>query len=310
MKDKVIIFGGSGFLGSHVADALSDVGYDVIIYDIAKSTYIRPEQTMVIGDIMDAESVNRATEGCKYVFNYAGMADIDKAHFKPIETAKLNVLGTIHTLEAAKNAGAKRYVFASSVYVYSNQGSFYRSSKQSAEKFIETYKEIYDLDYSILRYGSLYGQRADETNGIYRLLKSALNDKKIIYSGTGDELREYIHVYDASKSSVQILDDRYANQHIILTGNEKLYARDLLKMIVEILGGKVEIEFQNQVMEGHYTITPYAFNPTVGRKLVNTYHIDMGQGLLDCLAELHKKFRPEVHSEQDWLVENNKNKSS
>lgn len=297
-----IVFGGSGFLGSHVSDALSDSGYKVKIFDLQKSLYLKDDQEMILGNIMDLNKVCEAVKGCDIVYNFAGIADIDEAHHKPMETAKLNVMGTIHTLEAARLANVKRYVFASTIYVYSDKATFYRASKQSAERFVEVYSDNYDLDYTILRYGSLYGRRADKRNGIYRLLSQALREKVVSYPGSGRELREYIHVSDAANASVKILKDGFKNQHTILTGSEKMRTRDLLGMIAEILGGNVECKFGGEEIEGHYAITPYSFNPKIGRKLVITNHIDIGQGLLDCLAELHQKMELEYHSEQDWLV--------
>lgn len=306
-KGIVTVFGGAGFLGSHVADALTDAGYRVRIFDLNSSRHLKPGQEEIVGDILDAAQVHKAVEGCDYVYNFAGIADIGEAHDKPLETAKLNIIGAVHTLEAARQAKVKRYIFASSVYVYSDKGSFYRASKQSAERFIETYQECYGLPYTILRYGSLYGRRADKRNGIYRLLHDAITKKKIVYPGSGEELREYIHVEDAAASSVAILAGEYANQHIVLTGNEKMRVKDLLMMISEILGG-VEMQFSNEVLEGHYAITPYAFNPKVGRKLVNTYHTDMGQGLIDCLGEIHHNFAANIHTEVDWLLINGQQK--
>ena len=73
-----------------------------------------------------------------------------------------------------------------------------------------------------MRYGSLYGDRADERNSIYRLIKQATEEGKVTYHGQGDAVREFIHVRDAARSSVQILDSEFENTNIILTGNEKL----------------------------------------------------------------------------------------
>lgn len=302
MKTKVVVYGGSGFLGSHVSDALTEAGYHVCIYDIKPSPYMRDGQEMVVGDIMDKEKVINAAKDCKYVYNFAGLADIEEAHDNPISTVNLNVLGAVHTLEAARNAGSERYLFASSVYVYSSKGSFYRVSKQSAERYIETYKEVYNLDYTILRYGSLFGRRADPGNFINKLLRGALENKLLTYHGTGEELREYIHVLDAAQSSVKMLEKQFANQHIILTGNEKLRVVDLMKMVSEILGGGVRIEFKGENSGVHYAVTPYAFNPTIGRKFINTLHVDIGQGLIDCLADIDGRNRGNRPDGADWLI--------
>lgn len=302
MPQTAIVFGGSGFLGSHVADALTDSGFHVKILDIVPSPYLKRNQEMIVGDIRDLELVMESAHGCDYIYNFAGVADIDEAHFNPVKTANLNVMGTVNTLEAAKKVGIKRYIFASTVYVYSEQGSFYRASKQSAERFIETYNDVYGLKYTILRYGSLYGRRANNKNIIHKLLSDAINGRKMIYPGTGDELREYIHVTDAAKASVLILSSEYENQHIILTGNEKMRVRDLLKMITEVLGGRANFEFINSGSKVHYTVTPYSFSPKIGKKLAINYHTDLGQGLLDCLAEIHQTLRTGFDSQEDWLI--------
>lgn len=302
MAEIAVVFGGSGFLGSHIADALSDSGYRVRIFDKVKSPYLRSGQEMILGDILNLDQVKDAVTDTDVLYHLAGISDLDEAHNKPLETANLNVIGTVHTLKAATEEKIKRYVFASTVYVYSNRGSFYRASKQSAEKFIETYHEVFGLNYTILRYGSLYGRRADYRNGIYRWLDQALKSKTIIYPGKGDELREYIHVTDAAKASVKILESEYANQHIILTGNEKMRVRDLLKMISEILGNEIRFEFSGDELRGHYSITPYSYNPTIGKRLVLNHHIDIGQGLLDCLAEIHLNCRSNLQTNDDWLV--------
>jgi len=155
LNEIAIVFGASGFLGSHVADALSIAGYRVRLFDRIASPYKRDDQEMIIGDIMDLSQVIEAAKGANVVYNFAAIADIDEAHDKPLATAAINVLGNMHALEAARIAGVRRFVFASTIYVYSESGSFYRASKQAAERFIETYHERYGLDYSILRYGSL-----------------------------------------------------------------------------------------------------------------------------------------------------------
>ena len=283
-----LVLGGSGFLGSHVADALSEAGYGVRVFDRTPSPYLSGNQECIVGDLLDETAVRRAAEGCAYVYNFAGIADIDEARDRPLDTAHVNVIGNIHALEAARAAGARRFVLASTVYVYSEAGSFYRASKQAAERFVESYHERYGVPFSIVRYGSLYGRRADERNGIYRFLSQALREKRIDYAGSEDAMREYIHVTDAAKLSVQILDERYANRHLVLTGQERMAVKNLMRMIGEMLPGGVDVRYGNRHDEGHYVMTPYAFHPRVGHKLVSNDYVDLGQGLLDCLAAINE----------------------
>src|SRR3989338_5623018 len=287
---KAIVFGGSGFLGGHVSDVLLKKGYQVTIFDIDAYEYIKPGQEMILGDILDEKAVRKAVKGIPIVYNFAGIADMEEANEKPLDTIRNNILGNAIILEAIRaQKTIERYVFSSTIYVYSNAGSFYRSSKQACESYIENYSEKYGIPYAILRYGSLYGPRANQTNPIYRILKQALTENKISYWGDGEEVREYIHVEDAARCSVEILSNDFVNENVILTGHHPIKSKDLLIMINEIYGGKVKIEFMKKQFDAHYEITPYSFSPKIGRKYVSTYYLDMGQGLLQCLEEIYRK---------------------
>lgn len=299
---RVLVTGGSGFLGSHVADALTEHGHDVTIFDAKPSQYLQENQKMVVGDILDIERLHEIVTGMDVVYHFAGIADIDECVNRPVDTASFNIVGTVKLLEACKTADIKRFVFASSAYVYSDSGFFYRSSKQACESFIENYHQLFGLDYTCLRYGSLYGERSDERNSIFRLIKNALQDGKIVYKGTGEEMREYIHAKDAAKISVKILDPEYANQNITLTGTEKIRYKDLLEMVKEMLGNKIEIDIQPSTRKAHYKITPYNFSPKLGKKLSTNPHIDMGQGLLSCMAEIYEQIHAEKQMEMGLMV--------
>lgn len=293
---KAVVFGGSGFLGSHVADALTRKGHAVTIFDLRPSPYLQPTQQMIVGDIMDELAVNAACQGAQIVYNFAGVADIDKASNLPLETIKYNILGNAHILEAVKNQSLERFIYASTVYVYSRQGSFYRSSKQASESYIEDYSQKHNIPFTIVRYGSLYGTRADGSNPIYRLIKKIIQEGRISYYGCGDESREYIHVEDAARCSVEILDNNFINQHVILTGHHPIKSRDFLTMINEALGNKLQIEYRNETPPTHYKMTPYSFTPRVGRKYISSYYLDLGQGLLQCIEEINRELFPEEHN--------------
>ena len=99
-------------------------------------------------------------------------------------------------------------------------------------------------------------------------------------------MREFIHVRDAAQLSVQILGPQYVNRHLVLTGQEKYKVRELLEIICEIMGNKVDVSWADEEPAGHYQLTPYAFMPQVGHKMVPSDYVDLGQGLLDCLAAI------------------------
>lgn len=283
---KAIVFGGAGFLGSHVADELTKRNYSVRVFDINRSRYLVPTQEMIEGDILDIECVKNACEGVDYIYNFAGLADINEAKDKPIDTAQLNIMGNLNILEAARHHKVKRFIYASTVYVYSSSGSFYRASKQAAENFVELYSEKYKVPFTILRYGSLYGRRSDLRNTIHRFIHSAITKGVVRYQGSGEELREYIHAIDAATASVNILVPEFENQHLVITGPQTSKVRDIMSMISEMFEDKVKLDCENLGLEAHYNITPYTFKPKLGKKLVVNPYIDMGQGILDCIHEI------------------------
>lgn len=280
---QIVVLGGSGFLGSHVADELSTKGHDVTIYDKRPSAWLNDAQTMVVANILDEAALNESISGADYVYNFAGIADLDYAQDHPQETIEYNVLANARVLDVCRMHGVKRYVYASTVYVFSAHGGFYRCSKQAAESFIEEYRKTFGLNYTILRFGSLYGPRSDDTNGLYRIVRRSLEEKSVSYEGSEDAIREYIHVKDAAASSAKILEEEFENQHLILTGNEPMKVYDLLSILSEMLGYKGEIECRNEDVVGHYTTTPYSYLPKLGRKYAPPLHVDLGQGLLELI---------------------------
>jgi len=286
---KVCVVGGSGFLGSHVCDQLSESGYQVIIYDRVASPWIRPDQSMVVADILDERSLANAIKECKAVYNFAAIADLDEAIDKPLETVKINILGNTMVMEACRLHGVTRYVYASTVYVHSREGGFYRCSKHASEQFVEEYQRRYGLEYTILRYGSLYGPRSDHHNGLWRIVKKAMETGRVIYEGSPEAMREYIHVEDASRASVVALGDEFRNQHVVLTGQEPMRVVDLLKMLAEILGMPQAVEFIESEHAGHYIRTPYAYQTRLGRKYTPPLHVDLGQGLLELIGDIQKE---------------------
>lgn len=285
-QGKVVVIGGSGFLGSHMADQLETMGFDVTIYDIKKSKYLSNRQIFVQGSLDEQEKLIEIISGARFVFNYAGIADIEEAISKPIDTIESNVMGTCKVITACLDANVERLFFASSMYVYSDKGSFYTASKQATEILIETFQKKKGLKFTILRYGSLYGERSQPWNGLRKYVKQAVTEKKIIYNGDGYEKREYIHVVDAAKSTAIAMKAEYENRCITITGNQMLLMNDLFNIIAEILDTNIDIIYQNSTDSDHYSLTPYRYTPKTAHKIVPYEHIDLGQGILTLISEV------------------------
>ena len=288
--DKVVVIGGAGFIGSHTADILSDRGFKVTIFDHQPSTYLRADQEMVVGDILDHDTVNAVVSGAKYLYHFAGIADIGEAKERPFDSVNLNVMGTTVALEAAVKSGVERFIYASTMYVYSPYGSFYRASKQAAEIIIETYQERFGLDFTFLRYGSLYGPRSQAWNGLRRYVSQVIREGKLDYRGTGKERREYIHVHDAARLSVDILDEIHKNKAITVSGHQVLNSEELIDLIFEISGVEKNVAFsKDNFSQDHYAMTPYRYTPKQAKKLVPDEFIDLGQGVLEIIEDVHQE---------------------
>jgi UDP-glucose 4-epimerase len=287
---KVLVFGGFGFLGYYLLKELLSRGYEVVVADIKDNSEFKDIVHYLHCDISDQKQVDAVFQNQNYdiVYNLAGFANLDFSIKAPLKTMQLNIIGNMYVLEACIHANIKKFVYASSAYAMSNKGSFYGISKLASEKIIEEYHEKYDLDFTILRYGSVYSERDYDNNYIYNLVKKAVIENVIDHRGDGNEIREYIHAGDAAKLSVDVIEsDKFNNVHVILTGTERIKRSELFNMINEILNNKIEINY-NYNYNNHYKFTPYSFEPSLSRKLTANPHIDMGQGILECIRSVYK----------------------
>lgn len=291
---NILVFGGFGFLGSYLIKELVKRGHDVTVADITANDELANFVTFIKCDILKREDVKKVFQLKKHdiVYNLAGFANLDDAVNVPVMTMQLNVIGNMYILDECIKHDISRFVYASSAYAMSNKGSFYGISKLASEKIIEEYHKKNELSFIILRYGSVYSEQPSENNYVYNLVKQAVLEEKIEHRGDGNEIREYIHAADAAKLSVDVIEsDEFENIHVILTGTERMKRMELFDMINEIMNDKVKISYTNAGYDYHYKFTPYSFEPSVSKKLIANPHIDMGQGLLECIRAVYKNER-------------------
>lgn len=287
---NILVIGGNGFLGQYLVNELINRKYSVDVADICDIVDLKANK-FIECNILDRSQIENIIIKGRYdiVYNFAGFANLDKAVHFPYDAVNLNVLGNINIMDACVKAGVKKFVYASSAYAMSNKGSFYGISKLASEKLIEEYQRRYGLTYTILRYGSVYSELPFDNNYIYSLVEKAIKEKCIIHNGDGLELREYIHASDAAKLSVDVIaSTEFDNLHVVLTGNEKMRRKELFELIKEILNNDLEIVLNSDLESFHYRYTPYSFDPSVSRKLIANPHIDMGQGILECIRSVYK----------------------
>ena len=148
---KTLVTGSSGFLGSHICEELDSRGHEVVGFDLnpAQEGYLTE---FVLGDIQDVDRLATALGGCSAVYNCAAIADLESARSLFRRAVEVNVVGTLSVMEAASRAGVRRFVQASSIYVYSQGGSVYKTTKQAAEGLIEDLSVELNLESTILRF--------------------------------------------------------------------------------------------------------------------------------------------------------------
>jgi UDP-glucose 4-epimerase len=298
-EPRIIVFGGCGYVGrTFVREALRR-GRSVLVCDLEKRTL--PEgATFANVDIRDAKAVAAQITPGSSVVNFAGIADLNKASHLPLAAIEVNVVGNINILEACRAASVAKYSFASTAYVYSLHGSFYRISKRTCEEYILEYSRRFGLPYLIFRYGSLYGADSDESNGVHRMVKSAMTEGRIRYAGAFSDSREYIHVNDAARMSADLVFGEAVNQAYLLTGNERITVQQFIEMLSEIIDKPVHMECTDGTDNNHYRMTQYNFAPIEAKKISPQEHIDIGTGLLDLIQRIHLEHNAETH--HDLLV--------
>ena len=284
---NVLVFGGSGFLGSHVAEELAAKKYRVIVVDGKKINFKNKNIKFVKADILNIKDISKLFKKIKIVYNFAAIADIGDSYSDPLKTLRINILGNANILSLCAKYKIKRYVFASSIYVYSEQGGFYRASKQSSEIIIKEFNRNYKLPFTILRYGSIYGPRTNIKNGLYKIIYDALIKKKLIYRGTRKAVRSYIHVKDAAYISVEVLKKNFKNKSVLVRGKRLFKISELLQQVGQILDIKSEMYFLNQTQKGHYDKSPF-----VKKKKENVLSlypkrsINFKQGIQELISEI------------------------
>ena len=256
---KVVVTGGSGFIGSHVVDALADAGHEVTVID-HRVKPLRDDVGFEDVDLLDLSSVLVATSGADQIFHLAAVSNVNYAHKYPVYSTALNVMGTTNVLEAARTNGAQRVHLASTVWVYNGApegvvldesvpfhlngaGHIYTSTKMACEMLCHSYNELYDLPFTVLRYGIPYGPRMREELLIPIFLKKALAGEAMTVSGAGKQFRKFLYVTDLAAAHVLAMGDEAANETYNLEGTRPVTVLEVAESIRDIVGDSASIEF-------------------------------------------------------------------
>ena len=251
---KVLVTGGSGFIGSHVVDKLRDKGVKVRVYDGIMSLH-RDDIEYYKGSVLDIAALGFAMNGIDVVIHLAAIADVRGVLEKPRYSESINVRGTINVLEAARTSEIKRVVYGGTTWVYSETESnnvdestplhapshFYTATKLAGEYYCQSYSKLYDLDVTVLRYGIPYGPRARDGAVIPIFVKKALNGEPLTIEGDGSQFRKFVYVEDLAEGNVLALKSIAKNKTYNLDGIERITIKEIAEMVRNIIGNtKIE----------------------------------------------------------------------
>jgi UDP-glucose 4-epimerase len=253
---KVLVTGGSGFIGSHVVDKLRDKGIEVRVYDMVMPTY-RKDIEYYQGSLLDFDALRMALSGIDAIFHLAAIADVKDVYEEPHYSESINVRGTINVLEAARRSGnIKRVVYASTTWVYSDckenivdettplpaPSHLYTATKLASEYYCIAYTKLYGLETTILRYGIPYGPRARGGAVIPIFVSKVLKGEPLTIAGDGSQFRKFVYVEDLAEGNVLALKAIAKNKIYNLDGMDKITIMQIAETVQKILNKEAKIE--------------------------------------------------------------------
>ena len=243
MKLKILVTGVAGFVGSNLADRLLAVGYDVVGVD--NLAYGLREQIPAAVEFHNedicSEEIHQLFRGVDVVFHLAAKNDLIACQQNPVETMQINVAGTANVFEAARQAGVRKVVLATSSAVEEGEArlnGFYAISKVTTERIAAGYQQAFGLPYVAVRYFNIYGPRQD-----YRrvhppvlsalLLKVLRGEIPVLFEGYRENKRDFIYVDDINDFHLQCITDDRLNGNLYRLGTGQSLSMDEVWMTVK-----------------------------------------------------------------------------
>ena len=263
-KNKVLVTGGLGFIGSHIVDEVIEDN-EVIIIDNKSTGKIENlknpnhENLTLIEKDLNEVNLDKVLINVDYVFHLAAMASVPLSIDNPIKSTNDNLNATIKLLNACRANKVKKIIFSSSSSVYGDNTNIplketeyplpkspYAASKASCELYLKTYHEAYGLNYVSLRYFNVFGPKQDKNSQyaavIPNFISALLEGEKPIIYGDGEQTRDFIYVKDVVKANIKSCECDY-NGIVNVASGRKITINELYKIICETLGYDVEAEY-------------------------------------------------------------------
>ncbi len=266
---KYVVTGGCGFIGSHIVEALSEAGHSVVVVDNLSSghernlAHIGGEVKLVKGDVRDPALLATAMVGADYVFHEAALVSVFDSVERPGDNHDINITGTLNVLQAARRAGVKRVVMASSAANYGNAPELpkredmkpepespYALAKVAGEYYMRSFHTLYGLETVSLRYFNVYGPRQDPSSMysgvISRFMDLVRNGKTPVIFGDGMQTRDFVFVKDVVQANLLAMRSErvgHGEAFNVATGSQTSLLQ-LLDAIARLFGRDVRPEFQ------------------------------------------------------------------
>lgn len=249
---RVLVTGGSGFIGSHVVDKLIDYGVKVRIFDMVYPTHWDDEKNVEFykGSIVDLDDLRMAMSGVDAVTHMAALANVNDVAEEPHYAEAINTRGTINVLEAMRKGNVDRLVYASTSWVYSDVEAdsvdeetpleapehLYTTTKITSEFYCQNYANHFNLEPTIVRYGIPYGPRARGGTVLAIFTRLALQGEPLTVHGSGEQFRNFVYVEDLAEGTVLALVPEATNEIYNLTGDEQVTINQVAETVQEIVG--------------------------------------------------------------------------
>ncbi len=260
---KFLVTGGAGFIGSHIVEELLKGGEKVRVLDnfsTGKRENIAPflkEIELIDGDIRNPEVVKKAMKGVDYVLHQAALPSVSRSIKDPITTNEVNVLGTLNILMAAKEAEAKKIVYASSSSVYGDTPQLpkredagvsplspYALSKLAGEEYSRLFTSLYGLEIVILRYFNVFGPRQDPTSqyaaAIPKFISSMLKGKRPTIYGDGEQSRDFTYVLNVVNANLLAITSKTKEGIFNIACGERIAVNELVKNLNGIMNTDIK----------------------------------------------------------------------
>ena len=260
-EGPVLITGGAGFIGSHLADALLAKGYSVRVLDdlsTGKRSNLQlddPRIELIEGDVADAALVAKVMVGCCAVAHLAAVASVQASVDDPVRTHQSNFIGTLNVCEAMRQAGVKRVQFASSAAIYGNNGEGqsidedtakapltpYASDKLAGEYYLDFYRRQHGLEPAVFRFFNIFGPRQDPSSpysGVISIFSErAVKGLPITVFGDGEQTRDFVYVEDLVDLLVQAIEAPTLEVGAVNVGwNQATTLKQMLQALREVVG--------------------------------------------------------------------------